>query len=133
MNQSNKLVLNKCDYKSIEDFYQVVFQQIRTLLDTKQVFSMHENPKIKGMYVIQFGPSVIDENSTFPIWLDAEEIASITTYNQFKEYTSARNFIEEFEKQCGDELDKFDDEFGTSTSKKKKTKKKDDDGGNFDA
>ena len=89
MNRSNKLILNKADYKDNEDFYQLLFQQIRILVETKQVFTFHENPKVSGMYVLQFAPSTIDNDSSFPVWLDGEEIASITAYNQLRDLRPA--------------------------------------------
>lgn len=134
MNRSNKLIYNKSDYRDVEDFYQVIFKQIRVLLDTHQLFSFHENPKIRGMYVLQFGPNEITDDATFPVWLDAEEIASVSAYSQLRDYQDAKEYIEKFEtsmKETKDALtsfDEIDDIFGNPKPKKKK-----DNGGNNDA
>lgn len=139
MNQSNKLIYNRLDYRDTEEFYQAIFQQIRLLLDTKQVFSFHENPKVRGMYVLQFGPSEITNDSTFPVWLTGDEIASVSGYSQLKEYREAKEYVEQFEKSLEDtkemlnNMEDIDDAFGFDVSKLTKKKKKDDDGGNNDA
>jgi len=137
MNRSNKLILNKADYKDNEDFYQLLFQQIRILVETKQVFTFHENPKVSGMYVLQFAPSKIDNDSSFPVWLDGEEIASITAYSQLRDYQDAQKYIEEFEGSLEKSVDKLrdaldDDDFGYDPINPPK-KKKDDDGGDHSA
>ena len=142
MNQSNKIIFNRADYRDVEEFYHALFQQIRALLETKQIFSFHENPKVKGMYVLQFGPGEITDETTFPVWLDGEEIASLNAYNQLRDYQNAKEYISNFEKSMEDaknmisSFDDIDDTFGYSSIKSKKKKKKDDkdgSGGGFDA
>lgn len=135
MNKSNKIIYNRAEYRDVEEFYQVLFQQFRLLLETKQVFSFHENPKARGMYVLQFGPNDIDEHISFPVWLDGEEIASITAYSQLRDYQDAKDYVSNFEKSMEETRDKLssfddiDDMFGYDLSKLKKKKKDDDDGG----
>ena len=131
MNKSNKIIFNRAEYRDIEEFYMTLFKQIRVLIDTKQVFSFHENPKVKGMYVLQFGPNEINDETTFPVWLDGEEIASISAYSQLRDYQDAKEYVENFEKSVNDSkklfnLDDVDDMFGPLPKKKKKD---DDDGG----
>lgn len=138
MNKSNKIIYNRADYRDVEEFYDVLFKQIRALLDTHQLFSFHENPKVKGMYVLQFGPSVISEDTTFPVWLDAEEIASLNSYNQLRDYQDAKNVISRFEESMRDfknSFDDYDDIFGNGETIKevKVKKKKNNNGGNSDA
>ena len=92
------------------------------------------------MYVLQFGPSEITDDSSFPVWLTGDEIASVSGYSQLKEYKDAKEYIEQFEKSIEDakgiltqyNLDDVDDVFGFDASKLLKKKKKDD-GGNNDA
>lgn len=118
MNKASNIVFNKSDFRTPEEFYSVLFQQIKALIENRQIFTFHENPSMRGLYVLQFGPSEITEDTLFPVWLDAEEIASVTTFNQLRDYHDAKDFIEKFENH------EVDDEFGL-----KQKKKKDDDGG----
>ena len=121
MNKASNIVFNKSDFRTPEEFYSVLFQQIKALIENRQLFTFHENPTIRGIYVLQFGPSEITEDTLFPVWLDAEEIASVTTFNQLRDYQDAKEFVENFENPKD-----IDDDFGVTPKKKK-------DDGDYDA
>ena len=118
MNESNKLIFKRCDYRDIEEFYDTLFKQIRILIETNNVFSFHENPQSKGVYALQFGPSQIDENGSYPIWLNGREILYVTQFARQLKYQDAQDYINDFDSE-----EELDDEFNI------KIKPKKDDGG----
>lgn len=107
MNQSNKIIFRRGDYKTQEEFYEVLFNQIKILIESGNTFSFHENPNYKGVYALQFNPSTfrIDEDITCPVWLTGEEILYVSAFARKNEYEEAKQIVDEFE---------FDDTFGNN-------------------
>jgi len=97
MNASNKIIYNVADYKSRDEFFQAVLNQMRLLIESHNVLSFHENPKIKGMYALQFGPAEVSESESYPIWLTGDEILYVTAYASHNKYNEAKKFVKDFE------------------------------------
>ena len=97
MNAPNKIIYNVVDYNTRDDFFDTVLKQIRLLIESHNVISFHENPKIKGMYALQFGPADVSEGESYPIWLTGEEIVYITAYASHNKYAEAKKFVKDFE------------------------------------
>ena len=126
MNDTNKLIFKRSDYRNNEEFYSALFQQFKILIESNNIFSFHENPDLKGVYAIQYGPSHIDVDDSYPVWLNSAELIYVTAFAKNMEYQKAKDFIEEYEKHQPDDDDWSIDDF--KTSKKKKPS-----GGNHDA
>ena len=122
MHESQKLVFRRSDYKNVEEFYNTIFQQFRILIESNNVFSFHENPQERGIFVVQFGPSTITETSSYPVWLTADEIIEMTALSRFAKYQEAQKFVEDYESNNPD------DDWDLPNIPTKKDK-----GGNFDA
>ena len=97
MNAANKIIYNVADFKSRDEFYAAVLQQIRLLIESHQVLSFHENPKIKGLYALQFGPAEANEKDSYPVWLTGEEIMYITAYANHNEYLQSKKYVKDYE------------------------------------
>ena len=109
MNNSNKIIFRRGDYKNQEEFYSVLFSQIKILIESNNVFSFHENPNSKGVYALQFNPAISTglDDLTYPIWLTGEEILYVSAFARKNEYESAKQIVEDFE---------LDDDFGMNTN-----------------
>jgi len=94
MNESNKLILRRGDYRDQEEFYDALFKQIRILIESNNVLSLHENPSLKGVYALQFGPNQIDEDSAYPMWLNGKEIYYVTEFARQQKYLDAKELVE---------------------------------------
>ena len=107
MNDTNKIIFRRSDYKTQEEFFDIVFRQMRILIENDSVFSFHENPNVKGLYALQFGPSQVNDSNTYPVWLNGEEILYVTKFMRDNEYQKAKITVEEYE---NDDSGFWDDE-----------------------
>ena len=104
MNNSNKIIFKRTDYRSDEEFYTSILNQFRILIESKHVFSFHENPEIPGVYAVQFGSSEINTTGSYPVWLTADEILCVQSYVKERDYHQAQDLVNK-----GEEDDDEDD------------------------
>ena len=98
MNDTNKIIFRRGDYRSDDEFFDSLFKQIRLLVESNHVLSFHENPNVKGVYALQFNPSYeFNVDSTYPVWLTSDEILYVSAYARKNLYEDAKQTIEEFE------------------------------------
>ncbi len=102
MNDSSKILYKRSDYRDFEEFLDVITRQIKLLIETKQVFSFHENPMNTGEYVLQFGSSKVSETTSFPVWLNAQEMLDLSEVARQRDYDNAKQIIKEFEEDDDD-------------------------------
>ena len=98
MNEVNKIIFRRGDYKTLEEFYDIIFNQMKILIESNNVFSFHENPNAKGVYALQFNPSnTLNASATYPVWLNGEEIMYVSSFARDKAYEEAKQTVEEYE------------------------------------
>lgn len=97
MNKASKIIYNIADYNTREEFIEAVLKQIKVFIESHKVFSFHENPKIKGIYALQFGPCEMGPDDSWPVWLTGDEILNATAYASQCEYARAKQYIEDYE------------------------------------
>lgn len=105
MNASNKIIYNVADFSSKDDFFEAVCKQFRLLVENHNVITFHENPKIKGMYALQFGPSEVSASESYPIWLTGDEIMYVTAYASHNKYVESKQYVQDYE----EDEDNFED------------------------
>lgn len=104
MNNTNKIIFRRNDYRSDDEFFDALFKQIRLLVESNHVLSFHENPNAKGVYALQFNPAHdFDIDNTYPVWLTGEEIIYVSAFARRNLYEDAKQTVEDFEE---------DDDFG---------------------
>jgi len=113
MNKTNKIVFSKANYENKQEFYETLFSQLKILLEDGHAVSIHESPKQKGVYAIQFANALVDD--VCPVWLDSAEIMYVSSFAAKNEYENAKELIETYE-QLQD-----DDDFWEDDPKEKKS------------
>lgn len=125
MFNANKIIFKRSDYPNVEKFYEALFTQFKLLIESGKVFSFHRSPQDNNLIAIQFGSSEITDDSTYPVWLNADEIIQLTALAKLDEYEKAKQYIEDYER----DPDSIDDDFGYSEY----IKKDKNNGGNHEA
>ena len=98
MNETNKIIYKRGEYRSDDEFFEVVFKQMRLLIESGHVLSFHENPNIKGVFALQFNPThTVDLDTTYPVWLSGDEILYVSSFARKKAYEEARQVVDDFE------------------------------------
>ena len=109
MNKTNKILFSKANYENKCEFYDALFSQLRILIDAGNVVSIHENPKQKGVYAVQFANANLED--VCPVWLSGAEIMYISSFAARNEYKDAKELVEAYEQIHDDNEDDFwDDE-----------------------
>lgn len=111
MNDTNKIIFRRVEYRSDDEFFETVFKQMRLLIETGHVLSFHENPNVKGVYALQFNPThVSDIDITYPVWLNGEEIVYVSAFARRNSYEDAKQEVQDYE---SDDDWNFGDDGGT--------------------
>lgn len=98
MHEANKIIFRRGDFKNEDEFFNELFKQIRILVEMENVFSFHRNPDAKGVYALQFNPDYsTGDGSTYPIWLNGEEILYVTAFSRNRKIQEAKQTVKEFE------------------------------------
>ena len=100
MNKVNKIIFSRAKYDNKCEFYDALFSQLKILIESGNVISIHENPEQKGIYAVQFANAEVED--VCPVWLSGSEIVYITAFASKNAYDEAKALVEDYE-QINDE------------------------------
>ena len=106
MNPVNSVVLSRRDFKSDEELYTKVAQQMRLLLEAGYVLVAEDVDEKGGTIVIQYSPASTEVQSPKPFWLMPDEYVAAADVHMNIEIDKA-NKVLEASRKADDFISKF--------------------------
>ena len=94
MNPVSNVVISRKDFKSDEELYLKVFQQIRLLLEAGYVIVAEDVEERGGTIVIQYSPANAGKNMPRPYWLVDNECVAAMEVHMDNEVARAKNVLD---------------------------------------
>lgn len=91
MNQVNKIVFTKRDFKDDETLYKKVGEQVRLLIESKNIVTMFDADELGGVIIIEYAHD--DEYQPKPFWLTEDEAAVAKDYHDECEVEKCRKIL----------------------------------------
>lgn len=94
MNPVSNVVISRKDFKTDEELYTKVAQQIRLLLEAGYVIIAEDIEERGGTIVIQYSPADAGKNMPRPYWLLDNECVAAMEVHMNNEVAKARNVLD---------------------------------------
>lgn len=118
----NRIVFIKRHYRTLEDLYTRVSDQVRLLMETGYVCVIFEVNVAEGAVIIEFNPNAKNEELQHPYWLFPDEIEHLSAYQREVEIEEHKDALSELEAELEEEEE---EDIIESLIKPKKNKKGD--------
>jgi hypothetical protein len=103
----NRIVFIKKHYRTPEDLYSRVSQQLHLLMETGYVCVVFEVQALNGAIILEFNPNTKTEELQYPYWLFPDEAEYLVSYQRDVEIEKHKDELNrlESEKEEHDEED----------------------------
>lgn len=78
----NRIVFIKRHYRTLEDLYTRVSDQVRLLMETGYVCVIFEVNAAEGAVIVEFNPNAKNEELQHPYWLFPDEVEYLSEYQR---------------------------------------------------
>lgn len=118
----NRIVFLKRNYRTPQDLYSRVTEQVQLLMETGYVCVVFEINAQDGAVIIEFNPNAKNEELQYPYWLFPDEIEFLAAYQREVKIEEHRDELNRLEAEREEDED---EDIIESMTKPKKTNKGD--------